>query len=65
MSLLIRQVELDGRTVDILCENGLITRIAPWPSALAAAEFFAGDGLTVVPGLYNGHTHAAMTLLRG
>jgi 5-methylthioadenosine/S-adenosylhomocysteine deaminase len=28
-------------------------------------EVIAGDGLALVPGLVNGHTHAAMTLFRG
>ena len=30
-----------------------------------ADETLAGDGRVVMPGLINGHTHAAMTLLRG
>jgi len=31
----------------------------------AAAETLPGDGRVVLPGLINGHSHAAMTLLRG
>lgn len=31
----------------------------------SAAETLAGDGRIVMPGLINGHSHAAMTILRG
>ncbi len=34
-------------------------------AAYAAAERIAGDNRVVMPGLINGHTHAAMSLLRG
>ena len=34
-------------------------------AAYVAAETVAGEGRVVMPGLVNGHTHAAMTLLRG
>ncbi len=65
MSLLLRQVILDGKMVDILIENGLISRIAPALSDVVADQVLDGGGKAVVPGLYNGHTHAAMTLFRG
>ncbi len=34
-------------------------------SAFSAREFLDGNGKIVMPGLVNGHSHAAMTLLRG
>ncbi len=34
-------------------------------AAYTARDSFAGDGRIVMPGLVNGHSHAAMTLLRG
>ena len=65
MSLLLRQVVLDGEKVDILVENGMISRIAPSLIEVVADQVIEGGGKAVVPGLYNGHTHAAMTLFRG
>ncbi len=65
MGLLLRQVVLDGETVDILVENGLISRIALSLKDVVADQVIEGGGKAVVPGLYNGHTHAAMTLFRG
>ncbi|HDS16533.1 MAG TPA: amidohydrolase [Proteobacteria bacterium] len=65
MSLLLRQVVFEGETVDLLIAAGLIQKIAPSPADFSADEVLEGGGLTVVPGLYNGHTHAAMSLMRG
>ncbi len=65
MSLLLRQVVLDGETVDVLIEKGLISRIVPSLEGTVADQVIDGGGKAVVPGLYNGHTHAAMTLFRG
>jgi len=65
MSLLLRQVLLDGVPVDILLEDGLIDKIAPELPDAAADQVIEGAGKAVVPGLYNGHSHAAMTLFRG
>lgn len=65
MSLLLQQVVLDGVKVDVLIENGLIVKIASSLHDVVADEVIVGGGKSVVPGLYNGHTHAAMTLFRG
>ena len=65
MSLLLRQVVLDEVPVDILINDGLITRIAPELTGVVADQVIEGAGKAVVPGLYNGHNHAAMTLFRG
>ena len=64
-SLLIRNVVREGRKCDILVENGLFKVIADAGSALAAQNVIEADGLAILPAMYNTHTHAAMTLLRG
>ncbi len=65
MSLLLRQVVLNGQPVELLVEDGLISQIAPSLTEVVADRVIEGGGKAVVPGLYNGHTHAAMTLFRG
>ncbi|MFA5204495.1 MAG: amidohydrolase [Lentisphaeria bacterium] len=62
--LLITNVRHDGRTHDILIENDRIARIGP-RLKVRGARRLDGDGMTVLPSLFNAHTHAAMTLLRG
>ncbi len=52
----------------IAVDNGVIVAIGPADELAAeypATETLAGDGRIVMPGLVNGHSHAAMTLLRG
>ncbi|HPA59666.1 MAG TPA: amidohydrolase family protein, partial [Synergistales bacterium] len=52
---------------DILVEGDRIAAIGPGPGELAGEiETVQGKGRTLlIPGLVNGHTHAAMVLLRG
>ena len=53
-----KNLELDGKAVDIAVENGRIASITPSePSRLRTRP--------VVPAFYNCHTHLAMSLLRG
>lgn len=62
MSLLIRDVLLDRRTVDIHAEDDRIMEIG---HVRTEAEFeIDGRGMAAIPGLVNAHTHAAMTLFR-
>ena len=52
----------------VAVDEGLILAIGPAAEIEArysAAETLAGDDRVVLPGLVNGHSHAAMTLLRG
>ncbi len=52
---------------DVRISNGVIIEIAPTAAAdqaLAPGDI-DGTGLLAMPGLINGHTHAAMTMLRG
>ena len=55
-------------TVHIDIESGLIRRIVAPPDAIApvpGTKTIDARGMAVLPGLVNGHTHGAMTLLRG
>jgi 5-methylthioadenosine/S-adenosylhomocysteine deaminase len=68
-SLMITNVMVDGRTVDIVIdEKGLISSIGEnagkeWKGN---EDFLIdGNGALALPGLVNTHTHAAMSLLRG
>ena len=69
--ILIENVRLDGQQKDILIEDNRFSRIVPAGSRLAEGLPSAGlrriDGsrLAILPPFYNGHTHHAMTLLRG
>ncbi|MBT8107745.1 MAG: amidohydrolase family protein [Gammaproteobacteria bacterium] len=52
----------------VAIDDGLILAVGPADEIVAeypAAETLAGDNRVVMPGLINGHSHAAMTLLRG
>ena len=63
--LLISNVLLEGRKCDILIEGNRFTRISPAGAGLEAAAVLDAEGKAILPALYNTHTHAAMTLLRG
>ncbi|RKY48066.1 MAG: amidohydrolase [Candidatus Neomarinimicrobiota bacterium] len=64
-SLLIREVVHKDRMVDVYIENGSIQHIDS-KIAKSADEIMDCHGLkAILPAFYNGHTHAAMTLLRG
>lgn len=62
-SLLLKGVQLNGRKTDLLIKGNRIARIADAITS-PAARILDGSGKTVIPGLINMHTHAAMTLMR-
>lgn len=62
--LLIKQVLHQEQVVDILIENGVFTQIAPH-IPLPDVPAIEAKGMAILPPFLNGHTHAAMTLLRG
>jgi len=66
-------VSMDGastvyETGAVAVDDGLILAVGPADEITAeysAVETLAGENRIVTPGLINGHSHAAMTLLRG
>ena len=65
-----KNVTLDGSPRDIVIDGATIRRIAKageldksFPTC--GYEVLDCTGLTAIPGLVNGHTHAAMSLMRG
>lgn len=69
MSLVVRDVVLDGDPVSLRVENGVIVELGETVGGTADGAppetVLEGRGLTLTPGLVNAHTHAAMTLFRG
>ncbi len=64
MSILIKDVLLDGATTDIYIEGKYIREIGEHLS-LPADEIIDGRRKQAIPGFVNTHGHAAMTLFRG
>lgn len=65
MALAVRDANLDGARVGLRCEAGEIVALGPDVEPQAGDEVLEGEGLALIPGLVNAHTHAAMTLFRG
>jgi 5-methylthioadenosine/S-adenosylhomocysteine deaminase len=65
MSLAVINARLDGKRVTLRAEDGLIARVGPRVKPREGDEVIDAAGMALVPGLVNGHTHAAMTLFRG
>jgi 5-methylthioadenosine/S-adenosylhomocysteine deaminase len=65
MSLFVHGIDLDGTPVALRCDAGTIVALGPEVEAEPGDDHVDGRGGSVVPGLVNGHGHAAMTLLRG
>ncbi len=64
MTMLIKGASLNGTVKDIYIEGNLIQAIHESIDR-PAETIVSGAGKAVIPSLINGHTHAAMTLLRG
>lgn len=65
MKLLVKKANLWGeREVDIFIEDNRIKKIAPRVEE-EPEEVIDAKGMIALPPFFNGHTHAAMTLLRG
>ena len=65
MSLLIVNAALDGERTSLRVEDGAIRKLGPRLRSRDGDEVVDAEGMAIVPGLVNGHTHAAMTLFRG
>lgn len=65
MALAVVGAQLDRRVVSLRAVDGTIEAIGPDVAAQDGDEVIDGEGLVLVPGLVNAHTHAAMTLFRG
>ncbi|HZP28305.1 MAG TPA: amidohydrolase [Acidimicrobiia bacterium] len=64
-ALTVTGARLDGAVVGLRAVDGVITEVGPAVDARPGDEVVDGSGLALVPGLVNGHGHAAMTLFRG
>ncbi len=64
MALLITDVLHQGEIRDVLIEGNRISAIGSLGNTRATKRI-DGSGKAILPSLMNGHTHAAMTLLRG
>ena len=73
--ILLKNIVLDGKTVDIYIEGGHFSKIVPAGSPAGedgsasvlpeVTETVDCSGKAAVPGFVNMHTHAAMSLMRG
>ena len=65
MSLTVTGALLDGESVGLREEGGLIAELGPSVAPKTGDEVIDAEGLVLCPPMVNGHTHAAMTLFRG
>jgi 5-methylthioadenosine/S-adenosylhomocysteine deaminase len=65
LSLAVTGAALADGVVGLRAEDGVIAELGPEVEPREGDEVLDADGARLVPGLVNGHTHAAMTLFRG
>jgi 5-methylthioadenosine/S-adenosylhomocysteine deaminase len=65
LSLAVSGAELDGETVGLRAEDGLIVELGPEVEPRPDDEVIDAAELLLASPMVNGHTHAAMTLFRG
>ena len=63
--LTVLDARVDGEAVGLRAEDGKIVDLGPEVSPRDGDQLVEAQGKALVPGLVNGHTHAAMTLFRG
>jgi len=64
MTILIKNVLVDGNMYDIFLEDGVILEIS-YNCTKTADKVINGKNKVALPSFINGHTHAAMALFRG
>ncbi|MCW2830556.1 MAG: hypothetical protein JWP31_1248 [Aeromicrobium sp.] len=57
MSTLLRDVEVDGRVVDVLLQDGTVAEIGPGLDDREVDEVVDGGGAAALPGLHDHHLH--------
>lgn len=65
MSILIKNAILNNKKQDILIDGNTIKKIADFIDEKADEIIDCHQEKAIIPGMYNMHTHAAMSLLRG
>jgi 5-methylthioadenosine/S-adenosylhomocysteine deaminase len=65
VSLVVVNATLDGQRMRMRVKDGTIVGLGPRIGPRDGDEVIDAEGMAIVPGLVNGHTHAAMTLFRG
>jgi len=65
VSLAVVGATLEGGAVGLRTEDGRIADLGPDVVPREGDEVIEAEGTRLVPGLWNAHTHAAMTLFRG
>lgn len=65
MALTVTNARLDDAPVALRAVDGTITGLGADVTAEPGDDVLDAAGLALLPGLVNGHTHAAMTLFRG
>lgn len=65
MSLAVRDAQLDGDAVGLRVEGDRVAALGAGVGTELGDHVIEAGGMALVPGLVNGHTHAAMTLMRG
>jgi 5-methylthioadenosine/S-adenosylhomocysteine deaminase len=65
VTLTVRDARLDDEVVGVRVEDDRIVALGADVEPEAGDDVLDAAGMAVVPGLVNGHTHAAMTLMRG
>ena len=65
MSLTVRNAQLHGETVTLRVDEERIAAVGPDVQPESADDVIDAGGMALLPGLVNGHGHAAMTLMRG
>ncbi|MEJ7585103.1 MAG: amidohydrolase family protein [Acidimicrobiales bacterium] len=56
-SLLLRDVELDGRRADVRCVDGVVASVGSAGAGAGADEVVVGGGGALLPGLHDHHVH--------